>query len=216
VLDPAVGRPLISMTRKNCAQIFFIYPGLANRVVPYLKFIERSGLGDRNLALVRDPHHENYARGVSDEIPTLAALVDWHKRHLSERPQVTEAYHIGNSSGAYGAMLFGHFLKSKKVWAFGPRTAQLSTANEARAFLKELLADGNGETQYFIHYATSNRRDCAFAEYYAESPGVVLCPYEGSSSTWDHMIMLTLMEDGTMSQLMPPYLPVSAPASLKS
>jgi hypothetical protein len=214
VLEQAAGRPLISMTRKNCAQLFFIYPGLANRVVPYLKFIEQSGLGDRNLALVRDPYHENYARGVSDGIPTLTALVEWHKRHLSERPYVKETYHLGNSSGAYGAMLFGHLLRSSKVWAFGPRTARLSTANEAKAFLKDLLAQSNGFTQYFIHYATSNRRDCAFAEYYANSPGVVLCPYEGTSGgVWDHMIMLTLMENGTMSRLMPPYLPVS-PAEL--
>ena len=205
----AVQRPIISLTRENCAQIFFIYPGRANRVVNFLELIHKTGLGNRNLALIRDPYHENYERGVSPEVPDLLSLLDWHEKHVEGQPHITERYHLGSSSGGYGALLFGHLLSARKVWAFGPRTARLSTAEPAKAMLKELLAGGTGATEYFIYFAPSNRRDRAFAEYFADCPGIVLCPFEGPDRGWDHMVMQTLMESGTLRQLMPPFVPAA-------
>jgi hypothetical protein len=206
-LHQSVRKPLICLTRANCAQMFFIYSGHANRVVNFLKLIERTGLGDRNLAIIRDPYHENYARGVSDDIPDLVSLFEWHKAHLRQLPQVTDVYHIGSSSGGYGALLFGHLLGAKKVWAFGPRTAQLKTADAAKALLKELLSDGTGETEYFIHYAATNHQDRAFAEYFAKCPRVVLLPYEEpSGDNWDHNIIQTMMDNGDIGQLFPEFV----------
>jgi hypothetical protein len=206
-------KPIMSLTRANCAQLFFIYTGRAHAVMNFLDLIQKSGLGNRNIALIRDPYAENYNNGVSPEIPDLESLLDWHDAHLRSHPHVSELYAIGNSSGAYGAILFGHLLGVRKVFVFGPRTARLSTADAAKAFLKELISVGNGVTEYFIHFAPSNKRDRAFAEYFEDSPGVVLCPYRASSipGTWDHAVMNRLMDSGEIRALMPPYVPHEPP-----
>lgn len=139
--------------------------------------IKHAGLGDRNLALVADPYRENYMRGMSPEVSDLPSLLDCHRRLLQELPHVTEVYHLGHSSGGYGALLFGHLLGSKKVWAFAPRTARPETATAAKAFLKQQLSAGVGATEHRIYYSPHSPRDCAFADHIAQCPGVVLAPY---------------------------------------
>ena len=66
------------LKRPNCAQMFFIYPGRADvfrdQGMTFLSFMQSAGLGDRNLAMIADPYNENYARGISAEIPDLDAL----------------------------------------------------------------------------------------------------------------------------------------------
>jgi hypothetical protein len=161
--------------------MFFIYPGFVaaagNDGASFLTMIRNAGLGDRNLALVADPYRQNYERGVSADIPDFASLLDWHKRLLQSLPHVTEFYHLGTSSGGYGALLFGRLLGANKVWAFAPRTARLTTADAAKAFLKKQLLAGTGATEYVIYYSPANTRDRAFAEYFSQCPGVVLSPY---------------------------------------
>lgn len=202
----------MSLTRANCAQMFFIYTGRANMVVNFLDLVQNTGLANRNLVLIRDFYATNYSRGVSPEIPDLESLIDWHEEHLRSHPQVTEIHNIGNSSGGYGAMLFGYLLGAKKVFAFAPRTAQLSTADKAKAFLKDLISTGNGVTEYFIHFVPSNKRDRAFAEYYEGSPGVVLCPHHHSTpGKPDHAVMGSLMETGEMRGLLPSYVAAAQP-----
>jgi hypothetical protein len=208
MLDKYGRRALISLKRLKCAQLFFIYPGYANVALRFLPLIQDSGIGDRNLTLVRDPFHANYTHGVSDEIPDLMSLVEWHDSHLKECSHVTEVYTIGASSGAYGALLFGYLLRAKTVWAFGPRTARLETADAAKAVLKDILSETNGTTEYCIHYATTNVRDRAFAEYLAECPGVVLVPYKGESiGHSDHNVVQSLMDTGEIRELFPPFVP---------
>jgi hypothetical protein len=209
---PAAQKPIMALKRAHCAQMFFIYPGRANRVENFLNLIQKTGLSNRNLVLIRDFHAANYSQGVSPEIPTLDALLDWHVAHLKSHPRVTEFHMIGNSSGGYGAMLFGYLLGAQKVFVFAPRTAQLETAEAAKASLKELMATGNGVTEYFIHFAPTNKRDTAFARYFEGSPGVVLCPHDKTvPGWWDHALMGGLVENGEMRDFLPPYL-AAAPA----
>jgi hypothetical protein len=206
--------------------MFFIYPGRAaivrDREMTFLSLIQSVGIGDRNLTFIVDPYGDNYARGLNDQIPDLAALLDWHRARLRECPHVTEWHTLGNSSGGYGAMLFGHLLGARTVWATSPRTARLETADAAKARLREHLSAWNGTTEYFIYYSPSNGRDRAFAEYFAQSPGVALCPYEvpplGSvegfeastmdAELWQHWgVMRTMRASGDLRRLMPAFLP---------
>ena len=212
------------MKRANCAQMFFIYPGrnvgLRGRGVTFLSMIRHGGLGDRNLALVADPYNDNYAKGVSPDIRDVPSLLEWHRTLLREMPHVTEFYHLGDSSGGYGALLFGHLLGARKVWAFVPRTARLETADAVKASLRERLSAGNGGTEYVIYYSLANQRDCAFAEYFSKCPGIVLSPYTvpppdktpGSreaamnvESYYHRRVLQTVIDNGDLRGLMPPF-----------
>ncbi len=224
VTQRALKKSVTSLKRTNCAQLFFIYPGrgagLIGRGVTFLSMVRHAGLGDRNLALVADPHVQNYARGAGPDITDLPSLIDWHRSLLAEFSHVTEFYHLGQSSGGYGALLFGHCLGAKKVWAFAPRSARAETADAAKAFLKEKLSEGNGTREYFIYYSLSNSRDCAFAEYFAQCPGIVLSPYtvphpvgeEGADASptageshYHRGLLPAMIDSGDLRQFMPPF-----------
>ena len=228
VLEQASQKALVSLARPNCAQLFFIYPGrnvgLRGRGITFLSMIRNGGLGDRNLALVADPFNDNYAQGVSPDIPDLPSLLAWHKNVLRAMPHVTEFYTIGDSSGGYGALLFGHLLGARKVWAFVPRTARLETADAAKAFLKEQLSAGSGTTEYVFTYSPSNGRDCAFADYFSKCPGVVLSPYAvpppdqtpgtkeaamNVESYYHRRVLQTVIDNGDLRGLMPPFKAVA-------
>jgi hypothetical protein len=200
-------KAIMSLSRANCAQMFFIYSGRANKVMNFLDLVRNTGLSSRNLALIRDFYASNYTRGISPDIPSFEALLKWHRDHLEKHPQVTEIHNIGNSSGGYGAILFGSLLGVKKVFAFAPRTAQLSTADAAKAYLKQVIATGNGGTEYFLHFSPGNGRDMAFARYFEDSPGVVLCPYHQSvPENSGHFLMKHLVDTGELRGLLPPYV----------
>ena len=217
--------PIISLRRPNCAQMFFIYPGLRvgldDEGVSFLSMIRDAGLGNRNLALIADPYGENYTRGVGATIPDLASLVLWHKNLLRDLPHVTEFYHLGHSSGGYGALLFGHLLGAKKVWALAPRSARIRNAEPAKAFLKKTLLGGNGITEHVIHYSLSNERDCAFADYFADCSGIVLSPYEvphpnrpmGADAPainegyYHRELLRRILSSGDLQKLLPPFRP---------
>ena len=223
MVERALQRAITSLKRPNCAQMFFIYPGNRGAMLGggtgMLAMMRHAGLSDRNLTLVADPYAENYMRGVSPDISDLPALLRWHKNLLEQSPHVTEVYHIGHSSGAYGALLFGHLLGAKKVWAFAPARPGSETAEAAKAFLREQLSAGSGVTEFVIYYSLANRRDCAFAAYLSQCPGVVLSPYTmpppenaekenvpGNLENYYHgKLLTTIINSGDMRQFMPPF-----------
>lgn len=199
-------KPINSLTRAHCAQMFFVYTGRANRRVNVLDLIRKTGLADRNFVLIRDRYAANYTSGVSPELPDFDALLEWHEDHLARHPHVEDIYMVGPSSGGYGAMIFGYLLKARKVLALAPRTAQLETSARTKAFLKDLMSVGNGVTEYCIHYAPSNRRDREYAEYFRDTPGVVLCPYLlPMTESSDHAIMAEFLKTGYLKELLPAY-----------
>ena len=108
-------------------------------------------------------------------------------------------------------MLVHHLLSARKVWAFGPRTARLSTAEPAKAMLKELLAGGTGATEYFIYFAPSNRRDRAFAEYFADCPGHRALSLRGTGPRLGPHGDAGADGERHLRQLMPPFVPPPRP-----
>ena len=125
-------KPVICMRRPSCAQLMVIYGGMdaflgtqgtVNDMSP-LDFLKASGLFGRNLAWIRDPYGENFQRGVSEELPDVETLAQWTREYTRSLPHVREVHAVGYSSGAYGAMLFGHLCQMQSVWAFSPRCAK--------------------------------------------------------------------------------------------
>ncbi len=203
---------IISLARARCAQLFIIFSGRAGFMmaggsiggVPPIQFLRATGLGSRNVTWIRDPNNDNYLQGVGGSIDSLDALSDWLVEHIESQPQIEEVYCIGNSSGGYGALYFGHMLKANTVWAFSPRTATMETAKQAEAALLEKLADDNGVTDYRILFARENDGDREFAEIYADSPGVTLDIHDGFEGS--HGLLYRLTEQDKIGDYFPPFL----------
>jgi hypothetical protein len=159
---------------------------------------------------VRDPYLEDYRRGIGPDAPDLAALEAWHREYVRSLAHVGEVYTTGYSSGAYGALYFGHALRARKVWAFSPRTATPGGDEESKALLYERLARSNGVTEYEIWFAPENKLDRAFADRLAGCPGLTLRPYEGCGAT--HFLLNHLADEGRLRSLFPAFagaVPVS-------
>ena len=118
---------------------------------------------------------------------------------------MNEVHAIGYSSGAYGALLFGHLCRMQSVWAFSPRTARPKSSGETKARLRELLSVHNGVTQYHLWHSAGNKRDGAFADMLAGCPGVTVHPFTESGD--EHSLLRYLAERGLLRSILPPFVP---------
>lgn len=200
-------RPVVQLTRAQCSQIFFLYGGMdaIGKVsgMGLFTFLQATGLGNRNLTWLRDPYLDNFRRGISPDVPDVPALEAWHRQYLEARPAVRDIYTLGTSSGAYGALLYGHLLQAKTVWAFSPRTVHPHGDAAARAELRERLLTHNGVTTYEVCYAAGNKRDRVFVDTLADCPGVRIHAYRGYGST--HFLLNHLADADKLRSLFPPY-----------
>jgi hypothetical protein len=198
---------LRSLVRPACSQHFLFFTGAAGMIggMNPVRFLKQSGLGRRNVTLVRDPHRNNYRQGIGGDIndrDALAkALADAHGTLGGPR----QLYCIGNSSGSFGALFYGHQLAADQVWAFSPRTARLMGNKETKEELLAMLSDWNGKSRYHLIYDPDNPIDRNFSELYAACPGVELMPLEGYGG--GHDLMLTLAEQGKLPGMFPTYTP---------
>jgi hypothetical protein len=143
----------VTITRKDCSQLFFIYTGLKLRVgkVPALDFLKKTGLSNRNIVLMRDPYRAGFQLGITEAIHDLKSLIDWQASQVL--PHVREIYCIGNSGGALAALVAGHRLKARTVWSFAtsppPRKRWLyPPGRERKEVDNELLSSRIGESNF--------------------------------------------------------------------
>ena len=181
---------IVAITRENCSQLFLLYSGLMRTVggMRALGFLKKSALDNRNVVMFIDPYKTGFRRGVSEEIPSLDALVNWQREYCKGLPHVKEVYCIGVSAGAFPAIYSGYYLKADAVWTFGARPpAEKYWGQDPEALLFEkatrpidpnrdpleecmidpyiittvrsLLSTPNGVTQYHLYFAPSNECD---------------------------------------------------------
>jgi hypothetical protein len=210
------GPPFVHLSRPKSAQLFLIYGGMdaydrggSICSMGLLKFLQVSGLANRNLTWIRDPFFNNYLSGFGPEIPDRTSLEVWHREHCASMPHVREIYTLGYSSGSYGALYFGHLLGAKKAWAFSPRTADWATDAEAKAALRERLQQENGVTEYEIWHGHKNRLDRDFARAVGDCPGVSIHAHTGYGAT--HFLIDRMIRSGEFQKLLPPNTDVTAP-----
>lgn len=173
-------------------------------------FLKSTRILDRNLILFRDNEQANYQRGLSADIPSMAAFLDWQASQLALHfPHVRSTYCLGTSAGAYAAIVSGYFLKVPIVWSFGPMTLidepyrpSESDPISRRCFdLGELLRDGNGVTEYRIFYNNGYKPDVVAAERLKNCPGVRLFPQPGD----DHGVVYTMADLGSLADVLVPF-----------
>lgn len=190
------GGNIACLTRDNCSQLFFVYAGGLGMVegMGPMAFLQQSGISDRNVAFVRDPNTHYFSKGVSDELPDLDAVLDWHQSHLDANPHIDEVYCVGNSFGGWSALFFGYMLGVKKVWALAP------AGTWGLKLLLDMMDDSNGVTEYDIFYSEEEERDKRFAQALKEYPGVQL----HERNNHGHMMIRGMMQSGELPNLFPP------------
>jgi hypothetical protein len=143
---------------------------------------------------LRDSHMMWYQRGtpgVGDSVPEVAEFV----RQIAEREKVKRVVAIGNSGGAYTAIMIGSMIGAHEVQAFNPPTKLLEEEDtsfpEQLAILKEergltspfldlrrvLEQYLKPQTRIVIHYSRGDKRDRIHAGLLARFPNVRLIQY---------------------------------------
>lgn len=196
ILDADLGGNIVSLSRPNCSQLFFVYAGGLGQVegMNQMTFLQRSGLLRRNVTFIRDPETKFFDNGVSPDLPDIEAVLDWHIAYAKSLSHVDEVYCLGNSFGGWSAMFFGYMLAVKKVFSLAP------AGEWGREMLHALMRDSNGVTEYDIYYANSVERDRIFAETFGDCDKVRLVEREHG-----HLMLRGLLNTGELQEILPPF-----------
>jgi hypothetical protein len=198
---------IVAIKHEECSQLFFLYSGLQRTIggMRALGFLKKSGLENRNVVMLIDPHKAGFRRGISDELQTLDDLVGWQREYLERQSHIKDVYCIGVSAGGYAAIYSGYHLKAQSVWAFAARSPApeywgqdpeaLLRDQAARPFdpdgdllehcmldseiittVRDLLSVPNGVTEYNLYYAPSNYCDSLAHTLISDLPGTTSYP----------------------------------------
>jgi hypothetical protein len=198
---------IVAIKHEQCSQLFFLYSGLQRTIggMRALGFLKKSGLEDRNVVMLIDPHKAGFRKGISDELQDMDDLVRWQREYRERQAHIKEVYCIGVSAGGYAAIYSGYHLKAQKVWSFAARSPApqywgedpevLLRDQAAREFdpdgdllehcmldseiittVRDLLLVPNGVTEYNLYYAPSNYCDSLAHTLISDLPGTTSHP----------------------------------------
>jgi len=202
---------LVVWQRENSSQLHYVFHGMAGGLgIQPLTVLRESGLIYNNLILLKDYYRFFYHAGLNREITDVDAVIARLRRCREELPQVRQTFCSGPSSGAYAAILFGHYLEVDVVYAFAPITLinldglrkyggskDISCISEQHRDLARLLAKHNGRTRYKLFYCDGHGRDRKNAERLQHLPGVELHPQPGTT----HNVIQAIYESGRLRQI---------------
>jgi len=165
--------------------------------------------------MFRDWQSAYYLKGLSHEIWGMTQFLAWQEEHRATTfSHTTSLYTIGVSAGAYAAIACGFFLKAHVVWALAPPRTHFDSAEAGQLLasvtdpistqcldLAQLLAQGNGVTEYRIFYNQEFDRDREAGVRLQHCPGVTLHPQPGQG----HQIVTTLNNQGRLPDLLEPF-----------
>jgi len=165
-----------------------------------------------DIHFITDKNRAWYYQGINDK-------VDNHFRLLVHLEQLIRGYDditfFGNSMGGFAAILFGSYLRVRKVIAFSPQTflgkemRQLhkdtrwtehisrlqAEFSEDQLNLLELMDYIPSNTKYDIHYLIHHRLSAVHAHRLIDFPGVSLYPYEGAGNLVQTLRDQNLLKD---------------------
>ena len=171
-------------------QMVFLYQGVQGALfLPPMDFIRLSGASSRNIAMFRDFSRSRFHGHIHPDWPDIETAIANQREIFGNGAQPKELFCVGTSSGAYSAMLFGHYLQADIVYAFAAQTSITSKISNDAVFdippthqdLSLLLSDWNGRTRYRMYYSQVYEPDRVAAERMAHCKGVELLPLPGST-----------------------------------
>jgi hypothetical protein len=186
---------------------------------PFHLFDFTSGFEVKRL-FVRDPTRVWFQRGIpgfGDTIDEVAASL----RVVIEEQEVERLVMLGNSAGAYAALVFGTLLNADLVLAFSPQTnidrAWMEEVGDRRwawnfrlldelggpdprwKDLREALPrERRGETTLEVHYPVNFPDDCRQVERLEGLPGIELRPHERGY----HNFIQTIRNNGELAEIL--------------
>jgi hypothetical protein len=120
--------------RDRSDQLCFVYAGADRGVmINPAVFLDSTGLFDQNLVIVQDRWNAYYQCGVSPELSSFDALLEWQHEFRASLSHVTRVFCVGACMGGYAAIAFGHLLRVEEVWAFGAVTLLPDGVDRRRA-----------------------------------------------------------------------------------
>jgi len=212
---------LIIKRNEECRQSFVFFRGDNHGLfMEPLSFFVATGLYNRNLILLKDPHNARFNFGL-EEIPNdFDSFIDRLYNELRALRHANEIYFVGTSSGAYAAIRAGYTLGVKGVYAFGLSSVSLNADDVAQGIsgdkgqnpssdLRCLLLNSNQSTKYFLCYNQGARHDSITAEELRGLDGVTLCSLPGDS----HNVIKTLGDEQLLPKIFPKYLSINEQSS---
>lgn len=210
--------------------LLICFSGLAGKLgLPIFEFNRLTSKMDGvNKIYLRDAQKLWYHRGVQGvgkNIAAIATFLKGYTRHPSTRRIVV----LGNSGGAYAALLFGYLLTADEVHAFSPKTIisplkrlliydlprreparglwKLFWFGERKYFdLKRVFSNSVGRHNTFhIYYSAYNRIDHFHAVRMGTLAGVHLHAYAHA----EHNLIKHLRQSGELVQIIEKALQVS-------
>jgi hypothetical protein len=114
--------PLSLDMASDSRTLLVAFGGMRNRIgMPPFEFLSLTGGLPVKRMFVRDLRQAWYHRGMPEHGTTLLGVADSLKRLLAEH-EVERLVVAGNSSGGYGALVFGTLLGADTVLCFAPQT----------------------------------------------------------------------------------------------
>jgi hypothetical protein len=194
------------LLRRQSDQLFFVYTGVHGGLFTDPQaFFRETRLFERNIVMFRDQFRAFYQMGISPQLNTFDAFLQWQVAFREQQSHIRQVFCIGTSMGGYAALLFGHLMRVDEVWAFSPLTdirgrgRALADTPRKHAILRPLLSEWNGRTRYNVVYNASSKIDAARAESIARCGGVTLRPQAGGSG---HNVVDDLYSRGELHSIL--------------
>ena len=171
--------------------------------VPVPDFLEKTGIGAHTVLMLRDKNQRYYQAGVSAQVSTFDQLVSWIDgiRWLLQTLDGVQRVHcLGVSMGAVAALLAGHALGVRNVWAFSPALPPDERGARLGELLRHVLSTDNRTTSYRVWYGAKNVDDERVAEQLGRCPGVSL----QRVPTAKHRTLHALWQEDTLPRLLDP------------
>jgi hypothetical protein len=201
--------------------LLIVFSGLLGRLgpLPVFEFFNSVSSFGVKKAFLRDLTQSWYHRGVEgigDDVPAIADYL----ANLIAESGATRTVLVGNSAGAYAALLFGHLLGAGEVHAFSPQTfidpALRAQHDDHRwqvyvdrvvaaggpdpryADLLPVLSEGGVETSFHIYFPAPNRLENLHTQRLSGIAGVVPHPIDGGG----HKLIKWLRDTGELTQIL--------------
>lgn len=200
-------------------QSIISFAGLAGKLgIPVYEFFNILTYTNANQLFLRDINKYWFHNGIPEAPGNIDDIVSFLKTKIDEiSPK--KVITLGNSGGAYAAILFGNRIRVNEVHAFSPRTflnpfkrlftldriflthykKVLFNDNMQKKYfdLKNILHNSSGETTYHLYYAQLNRIDRIHCERMKNIPKVILHPYEYDQ----HSLVRYLKNNGQLQNI---------------
>jgi hypothetical protein len=126
--------------RPASRQLFCLFTGNAGMLnVNPLNFIQRTGIGNCNILIFRDPYHACYERGISPDCSTLDGIASWVNAQLAGPfAGVQELFCVGTSSGGLPAIYVAHQCGARAAWSLGGRIGRPSVVEQREKLEDEM------------------------------------------------------------------------------